>query len=109
MNINGVYYHPTFFYECMWCLIGLIIVLLIRHYKYLKAGTLTCFYLIWYSIGRFFIESMRTDSLMIGGFKVAQLVSCILFLVGLFGLMILSRKGKFEDLYSESIREDIRY
>ena len=109
MNINGVYYHPTFFYESMWCLIGLIIVLLIRHYKYLKSGTLACFYLIWYSIGRFFIESMRTDSLMLGGFKVAQLVSCILFLVGLFGIMILSRKGKFEDLYSEPIREDIRY
>ena len=46
---------------------------------------------------------------MLGGFKVAQLVSCILFIVGLFGLMILSRKGKFEDLYSESIREEIHY
>ena len=109
MNINGIYYHPTFFYESMWCLLGLIIVLLLRHYKYLKAGTITCFYLMWYSVGRFFIESMRTDSLMLGGFKVAQLVSCILFIVGLFGLMILSRKGKFEDLYSESIREETHY
>ena len=109
MNINGIYYHPTFLYESSWCLLGLIIVLIMKHYKYLKTGTITCFYLIWYSLGRFFIENMRTDSLMLGGFKVAQIVSVILFLIGLFGLMILSRKGKFEDLYSETTSENIRY
>ena len=109
MFINNQYHHPTFFYESLWCLLGLIIVLILRHYKYLKAGTITCFYLMWYSLGRFFIESMRTDSLMLGGFKVAQLVSVCLFIIGLLGLMILSRKGKFEDLYSEPTRENIRY
>ena len=109
MNINGIYYHPTFFYESLWCLLGLLIVLILRRYKYLKAGTITCFYLMWYSLGRFFIESMRTDSLMLGGFKVAQLVSVCLFIIGLLGLMILSRKGKFEDLYSEPTRENIHY
>ena len=84
MKINGVYYHPTFFYESIWCLIGFILILLIRRfYKYLKRGQLTCFYLMWYSVGRLFIEYLRTDSLMLGKFKVAQLMSISMFLFGL--------------------------
>lgn len=109
MYINGAYYHPTFFYESVWCIIGFIILILLRHYKYLKVGSLTCFYLVWYSVGRFFIETLRTDSLMIGGFKVALVVSVILFVIGIIGLMIQSRKGKFEDLYSEPNHEEIRF
>ena len=88
MYINGNYYHPTFFYESLWCLLGFIVLIIVRHYKYLKVGGLTCVYLIWYSVGRFFIESMRTDSLMIGGFKAAQIVSLIFFIIGILGLMI---------------------
>jgi len=109
MYIGGNYYHPTFFYESLWCLIGFIVLILLKHYKYLKVGGLTCFYLCWYSVGRFFIESMRTDSLMLGGFRVAQIVSLILFVIGILGLMIQSRKGKFEDLYSEPNRESIYF
>ncbi len=109
MNMNGIYYHPTFLYESLWCFLGFIVLICIRHYKYLKVGGLTCFYLCWYSVGRFFIESLRTDSLMIGGFRVAQIVSVILFMIGIIGLMIQSRKGKFEDLYSEPNHEDIHY
>jgi len=109
MNINGVYYHPTFFYESIWCLVGFLLLIIVRHYKYLKVGGLTCVYLVWYSIGRFFIEAMRTDSLMLGGFRVAQIVSIIFFIVGILGLMVQSRKGKFEDLYSEPNREEIHF
>ena len=109
MYINGNYYHPTFFYESLWCLLGFIVLVIVRKYKYLKVGGLTCVYLIWYNIGRFFIESMRTDSLMLGGFKVAQIVSIVLFIIGILGLMIQSRKGKFEDLYSEPNHEEIRF
>ena len=83
--------------------------MLVRKYKYLKVGGLTCVYLIWYSIGRFAIESLRTDSLMLGGFKVAQIISIILFIIGILGLMIQSRKGKFEDLYSEPLHEEIKF
>jgi prolipoprotein diacylglyceryltransferase len=64
---------------------------------------------MWYSAGRFFIEALRTDSLMLGGFKVAQLVSVILFLIGLIAFMILSRRSKFENLYSESNADQIRF
>lgn len=109
MNINGVYYHPTFFYESLWCLLGFIIFILLKHYKYLKVGSLTFSYLCFYSVGRFVIEALRTDSLMIGGFKVAQVLSIILFIIGIIGLMLETRKGKFEDLYSEPNHEEIRY
>jgi phosphatidylglycerol:prolipoprotein diacylglycerol transferase len=109
MYINGVYYEPTFFYESLWCLVGLIILLIIRHYKYLKVGQLTGFYLMWYSVGRFFIESMRTDSLMLGGFKVAQIVSILLFAIGLAIVMIKGRKSRFEDLYSEEMGNNIKF
>ena len=109
MNIGGVYYLPTFYFESLWCLLGFIILLIIRRLKYIKVGATTCIYLMWYSLGRFFIEAMRTDSLMLGGFKVAQIVSFLLFIVGILGLMIQSRKGKFEDLYSEPNHESVHF
>ncbi len=100
MKINGIYYHPTFFYESMWCLIGFILILLIRRfYKYLKKGQLTCFYLMWYSVGRLFIEYLRTDSLMLGKFKVAQLVSIAMFLFGLIYFVYLCFNKLSKDQY----------
>ncbi len=109
MYINGHYYQPTFLYESLWCLVGVIILVLVKKYRYLKVGQLTTIYLMWYSFGRFFIEAFRTDSLMFGGFKVAQIVSVILFIIGLLAFMILSRKSKFEDLYREPNHEEIRF
>ena len=109
MYINGTYYHPTFFYESIWCLIGVFLLLVIRHFKYIKIGELTCVYLMWYSFGRFFIEAMRTDSLMFAGFKVAQLVSISLFFIALVALLIIKRKSKFESLYHEENGKKINY
>lgn len=109
MNIGGIYYTPTFLYESIWCFIGFIGLLIAKRYKYLKVGQLTSIYLMWYSVGRFIIEGMRTDSLMLGGFKMAQIVSIILFIVGLLVFMILSRKTKFEDLYSETNADNIHF
>ena len=103
MNIGGFYYQPTFYYESIWCLLGFILLIYLRRRKYLKVGMLLWTYFMWYGAGRFFIERMRTDSLMFGGFKVAQLVSIALFVIGLIGMMIDSRKGKFEDLYNEAL------
>ena len=105
MKIGGLYYHPTFLYESLWCILGFIILLIVRRFKYIKKGQITSIYLMWYSLGRFFIEAMRTDSLMLGGFKAAQIVSILLFILGLIMFMILSRKGKFEDLYNEEEKE----
>ncbi len=66
MNVNGTYHHPTFLYESLWSLLGLIILFVIRRRNFLREGELFFSYFIWYSIGRFFIEPLRTDSL---GFK----------------------------------------
>lgn len=101
MNIGGIYYLPTFYFESLWCLLGFIVLLIIRRRKYIKIGAITCIYLMWYSLGRIFIEAWRTDSLMLGGFKVAQIISIILFLTGLVYLIYLSRKGKYENLYND--------
>lgn len=67
MNVNGTYHHPTFFYESMWSLVGLVVLFVIRRQKFLRAGELFFIYFIWYSIGRFFIEALRTDSLAFQG------------------------------------------
>lgn len=101
MNIGGIYYLPTFYFESLWCILGFIILIIIRRLKYVKTGTMTCVYLMWYSFGRFFIESWRTDSLMIGGFKVAQILSTILFISSFIYLIYLYKKGKYEILYND--------
>ena len=100
MNIDGVYYHPTFLYESILCLVGFILVLLIRRKRYLKIGRLTAFYLIWYGISRFFIESLRTDSLMFNNLKVAQVVSIGMIIAGII-LFIVARAERFENNYND--------
>ena len=109
MNIDGTYYTPTFLYESLWCLLGFIIILIIRRLKITKVGQPFAIYLMWYGLGRFVIESMRTDSLMLGGFKMAQIVSIIMIFVGLIIIMITSRKGRYEDLYDQDENEVIRF
>lgn len=104
MHINGVYYHPTFLYESIWCILGVIILLILRRRKYTKIGSVTGVYLMWYSVGRFFIESLRTDSLMWGNLKMAQIVSIILFLIGLLIIILSRRKSKLENLYNDSVQ-----
>lgn len=67
MNVQGVFHHPTFLYESLWSFAGLIILFIIRRRRFLRAGELFFGYFIWYSIGRFFIEPLRTDSLAFNG------------------------------------------
>lgn len=93
MYINGNYYHPTFFYESLWCLLGFILLVIIRRLlKNSKDGTLTFIYLIWYGIGRFFIEGLRTDSLYLGIFRISQIVSIVIIIIGIIGLIYNKRK-----------------
>lgn len=101
MHINGVYYTPTFFFESMFCLLGFIVITIFRKRKYTKVGQTTGLYLIWYGVLRFFIEALRTDSLMFLGFKVAQIVSIIMVIVGIIIFIIGTIKSKFEDLYND--------
>lgn len=107
MYINGAYYTPTFFYESLGCLIGFVIMLIIRRNKYIKVGDVTAVYLIFYGILRIFIESSRTDALMFMGFKMAQIVSIVMIIVGVVILIINRKKGKFEDLYNDKNNIDV--
>ncbi len=110
MTIDGVVYTPTFLYESIVCLIAFIVLLFIRRGKYTKVGTMTASYLMIYGILRFFIETSRTDALMIGGFRVAQIVSVIMVIFGLGMIMLISKKGKFEDRYNDPENSlNIRY
>lgn len=93
MTIEGVVYHPTFLYESLLNLLGLIILLIVRKIKKTKVGMLVSIYLMWYAIVRFFIESMRTDSLMLGSLKMAQVISIVFLLVGLICFIISLRCG----------------
>lgn len=78
MNINGIYYHPTFLYESLWSLIGVVLLISLRKIN-LRRGELFLTYLIWYSIGRFYIEGMRTDSLMLTAYlRIAQVISIVI-------------------------------
>ncbi|HCY6055782.1 TPA: prolipoprotein diacylglyceryl transferase [Staphylococcus aureus] len=99
MYINGQYYHPTFLYESIWDVAGFIILVNIR--KHLKLGETFFLYLTWYSFGRFFIEGLRTDSLMLtSNIRVAQLVSILLILISIS--LIIYRRIKYNPpLYSK--------
>ncbi|CAM4472072.1 prolipoprotein diacylglyceryl transferase [Paenibacillus tarimensis] len=67
MNVQGVFHHPTFLYESLWNLAGLILLFILRRQSFLRAGELLISYFIWYSIGRFYVEGLRTDSLAFQG------------------------------------------
>lgn len=82
MYILGEYRAPTFLYESVWDIIGFIIILIFRRKREIKKGQITGLYLMWYSVIRFFIEGSRADSLMLGWFKVARLISIVMFIIG---------------------------
>lgn len=92
MFIEGQYYHPTFLYESIASFIGVIVLMLIRHYyKGLRLGDLSLFYVIWYGIERFFVEGMRSDSLWLGPLRVSQALSLVLVVVSVI-LYVYNRK-----------------
>ena len=91
MYVNGTYYHPTFLYESIWNIVGVLILLYLRRLN-LRQGEIFMSYLIWYSVGRFALEAVRLDYLLIGGvLKTAQVMSTIL-VVGSIILWIYRRK-----------------
>ncbi|ELR96752.1 prolipoprotein diacylglyceryl transferase [Gloeocapsa sp. PCC 73106] len=90
--LNFEYFHPTFLYESLWNL-GVFLLLIglfrwgFKHPERLKVGTITLIYLIAYSLGRFWIEALRTDSLMLGPLRIAQVVSLGAIALGILGLV----------------------
>lgn len=90
--IDGVKYHPTFLYESVFNLIIFIFLMVMRKKKKFD-GQLIALYMILYSIVRFFVEGLRTDSLYFGSFRVAQLISIVLIVLGLGLMKWRSKKG----------------
>ena len=85
---ENAWFQATFFYESLWNLAGLVILLLIFK-KSKSIGTTTASYLVWYGIGRTIIEGLRSDSLYIGttNIRVSQLLSVIMIVVGVVVLV----------------------
>ncbi len=83
------YYHPTFLYESLWnglVFLGLLWLFNRDRTAHFKSGMIFLVYAIAYSSGRIWIEGLRTDSLMLGGIRVAQLISAIGIVLGVAGL-----------------------
>lgn len=93
MYIDGAFRQPTFLYESVWNVLGFLLLIILRKTKLFKQGEVFLGYVIWYSLGRFFIEGMRTDSLyLFGEIRVSQMLSAILF-VGAWVILIWRRKN----------------
>ena len=92
--------HPTFLYESIWCFVGFILL-----FRYIKKrrfnGDIALRYMIWYGAGRFWIEALRTDSLMLVpsiGLRASQLVACIAVVVGVAAEIYFTHKFKDKPL-----------
>lgn len=96
VNINGVGCHPTFLYESIWCFL-LFIFLIYMSGRRQFPGQIFCLYGILYSIERFFVEALRTDSLMIGPLKQAQVFSITIIIVCLVLYLVFSRRAAAVD------------
>ena len=93
------YYHPTFFYESIWNLVGFIILHFLSKYRRYD-GQIALGYVFWYGLGRTFIEGLRTDSLMLGSFRVSQLLaasSC--FIAAVLLILLAFKKHDKEKLF----------
>lgn len=103
MYIHGAYRVPTYLYESVWDVLGFIVLVALRHKTHLfKRGEVFLAYVMWYSAGRFFIEGMRTDSLMIGNtIRVSQLLSLVLFFGSIIIIIFRRRKTTLPWYYSK--------
>lgn len=103
-----IYVHPTFLYESLWNLAGLIFLLVFdKKGKRKYDGQNTLIYFLWYGLGRAWIEGLRTDSLYIGstGIRVSQALSIVLCLAALAALVILGRKThRPEELFVNQVK-----
>ena len=88
-------FHPTFFYEALWNLVGFILVMVLgrKLYPKLRDGDIFLFYLIWYPLGRLIVEMFRPDAWVTGlpGLATAQLISLGLMAIGIIGLILRHR------------------
>lgn len=85
--------HPTFLYESLWCALGFVLLHLWFKKAYRFQGQIFCGYIVWYGVGRFCIESLRTDSLMAGSMRTSQLVAVLAVVGGAILFLVLRRRA----------------
>lgn len=130
----GVFHHPAFLYESLWSLVGLLLMFVLRRQSFLRVGEMLMFYFIWYSLGRFYIEALRTDSLAFqgpdwlaalinglwspmtllfqqgyldpayGNVRISQVVAILLILLGIAFITIRRATGLASIRYNDPIR-----
>ena len=83
------YVHPTFLYESLWCLLGVLVLYILCRKLRKFSGQMFLAYGVWYGAERAFVEGLRTDSLYIGAFRVSQLLSMVLAAVCFVLLVVL--------------------
>ena len=91
MFIDGAYRHPTFLYESIWDLLVFLFLLWYRRRRNMVSGDVFLMYATLYSVGRVVIESFRTDSLMLGNWKMAQVVSVAAIVLSLLAMWVRHR------------------
>lgn len=94
--------HPCFLYESLWCILGFVLIhFYMKHRKF--DGELFLMYIGWYGLGRFFIESIRTDSLYLANIKVSQLLAAVCFIASIILIIvfrgIFRRRGDYKFFY----------
>lgn len=85
--------HPTFLYESLWNGIGILLLLYYKR-KTMVQGELFCGYMVWYGLGRLWIEGLRTDSLYFGPFRISQLLALITLSIGLILIFYHRQKSR---------------
>lgn len=92
---NTILVHPTFLYESFWNMCLLIFILIYTKHKKFD-GELICIYMAGYGIGRFWIESMRTDQLLLWGTKlpVSMVVAVCMVVAGIGGIVLMRKRRK---------------
>lgn len=84
--------HPCFLYESLWCLLGLILLHFVVRKRRQYDGQMFLLYVLWYGLGRFWIESLRTDSLMFGPYRASQMVAVICVVTALILLRVFRKR-----------------
>lgn len=96
ISAGGQMVHPTFLYESIWCFILFFVLIFVDNRRKFEGQTFLL-YGILYSFERFFVEGLRTDSLMIGPFRQAQVLSSAVFVLFLILYIVLRRKSKYRN------------
>ena len=102
---DTIFVHPTFLYESVWNLAGFIMLcIFVNSGKRRYDGQCLLIYFVWYGLGRFWIEGLRTDSLYVGstGIRASQLLSALLVVFGAVMLAVKSRKTAVTENSNES-------